>query len=116
MLFWKAKVTNMDEMEEIEEIEVRKQTKAEIIKRGCEWCTDRKRARSTDGVVRYGCIYSKCPYTILDKYETYDEFLDSDDSKIITPEFFQTVADCYDLAQVRDNSYQLYVGSLKRKF
>lgn len=113
MLFWKAKVKKMDEMEEIE---VRKQTKAEIIKRGCEWCTDRKRAKSTDGRMSYGCIHSRCPYTVLDKYETYDDFLASEDSKIITPEFFRTVADCYDLAQVRDNAYQLYVGSVKRKF
>jgi hypothetical protein len=106
----------MDEEEEIEEIEVRKQTKVEIIKRGCEWCTDRKRARSTDGVVRYGCIHSKCPYTILDKYETYDEFLDSDDSRIITPEFFRTSADCYELAQVRDNPYHLYFEGVSRRF
>ncbi len=65
---------------------------------------------------RYTCPHKECPYKVLDKYETYEDFLDSEDSKILVPEFFQTNADCYELAQVRDNPYHLYFEGISRRF
>jgi hypothetical protein len=34
------------------------------------------------GGIRTTCPHAKCPYTVLDKYDTYEAFMESDDSKI----------------------------------
>lgn len=72
-------------------------SKDEKIKRGCIYCIHIKKFRNHDGV-RSGCQFDECPYTVLDKYESYEEFMASEDSRIPVDEFFQTAADCYTLA------------------
>lgn len=69
----------------------------EKMKRGCMYC------KHVDIIhngrkSRIGCPFDECPYTVLDKYETYEEFMATEDCRILVDEFFQTVADCYALA------------------
>lgn len=56
-------------------------------KRGCQYCLHAKRVRDF-GEFRSGCQYNECPYTVLDKYESYEAFMESEDSKILVAEFF----------------------------
>lgn len=51
---------------------MRRLTKTEVKKRGCEYC-----AHHTG---RWNCPYEECPYKVLDKYSTYGQFLKSKDS------------------------------------
>ena len=83
----------------------------EIDQRGCLNCVDMENKGT-----HLKCPHDECPYKVLDKYESYDEFCASKDSRIIVPEFFQTSADCYELAQVRDNPYHLYFDGISRRF
>lgn len=53
----------------------------EKVQRGCFYCIDRKRVRTASGVST-NCPYDECPYHVLDKYETYEEYVESEDSKI----------------------------------
>jgi hypothetical protein len=66
--------------------------------RGCQYClhSDMKRYK---GQVRTFCPHRECPYTVLDKYESYEEFMESEDSMILVGEFFTSVAGCYELAK-----------------
>ena len=58
-------------------------TPEEKRKRGCYYCADVTRAKvKASGNVRTLCPHEKCPYTGLDKYDTYEAFMESDDSKI----------------------------------
>lgn len=63
--------------------------------RGCQYCMDMKRVR----LGKYyctGCPYPECKYHELDNYETYEEYMESEDCRILVTEFFETVAQCYD--------------------
>lgn len=52
-------------------------------KRGCIYCENVKRAYVPSYAgMRQTCPYTECPYTVLDKYDTYEDFMKSDDSKI----------------------------------
>lgn len=52
-------------------------------KRGCYYhCTDTRLISVGKGNFRRYCIHEKCPYRILDKYETYEDYLKSPDSRI----------------------------------
>lgn len=53
--------------------ERRMTTLAERAKRGCAYCADGFK----DG---RRCSYDKCPYKVLDKYNTFGQFLKSKDS------------------------------------
>jgi hypothetical protein len=55
----------------------RKLTKKERDKRGCSYCLD-----TGDKEQVWHCPHDECPYTVLDKYETYDDYMKSEDSKI----------------------------------
>lgn len=55
-------------------------------KRGCQDCAHV--GRKASGWLGKGCPYKECPYKVLDKYNTYEEYLASDESKIKTPQFF----------------------------
>lgn len=61
-------------------------------KRGCQYCLHVTSMRHK-GEVRNACPFTDCPYEVLDKYETYEEFMASEDSKILVNEFFSTVAE-----------------------
>ena len=65
--------------------------------RGCKYCLHVQIAPYS-GTTRTTCPFLECPYTVLDKYNTYEEFLASEDSKILVNEFFATVATVYELS------------------
>ena len=67
-------------------------------KRGCQYCLHSKKNR-IEGQLRTCCPFSNCQYPVLDKYESYEEFMESEDSKILVDEFFTSVAGCYGLAK-----------------
>lgn len=59
---------------------VRVVTSAEKRKRGCVYCVDNVREENSRGinVGRY-CPFEKCPYSELDKYKTYEQYIRSTD-------------------------------------
>ena len=58
--------------------------KAETTKRGCSYCTDiiRERIEKTGGG-RSRCPHEECPYKVLDKYDTYEDYMQGDECKEI---------------------------------
>ena len=64
--------------------------------RGCQYCTNMQLTKF-DGDSRTSCPFDTCPFSVLDKYKTYEEFLASEDSKIYIDEYFTTVGWCYAL-------------------
>lgn len=66
--------------------------------RGCQYCLHSDMKRHA-GQMRTFCPHSECPYDVLDKYETYERFMESEDSLIRVDEYFSTVAGCYELAR-----------------
>lgn len=55
--------------------------------RGCIYCANVGVSRyRTDN--RTSCPFDECPYRVLDKYKSYEEFMASEDSKILVTEFF----------------------------
>ena len=64
--------------------------------RGCQYCLHME-VHAMKGDSRTFCPFETCPFTVLDKYNTYEEFMKSEDSKILVNEFFSTVAYCYEL-------------------
>ena len=68
--------------------------------RGCIYCIHSTR-KIRRGENRTACPFGECPYTVLDKYNTYEEFMASEDSKILVEQFFSTVASVYDLSMPR---------------
>ena len=63
--------------------------------RGCLYCADVGTSKfSQDN--RTSCPHNECPYHVLDKYKSYDEFMTSQDSKILVGEFFTTVASSFE--------------------
>lgn len=58
-------------------------TAEEKKQRGCMYCKKVVRKRSTGWRgVRFVCPYAKCPYEVLDKYDAYEKYMKSEDSKI----------------------------------
>lgn len=78
--------------------------------RGCWYCTN-KQVTKDMGSIRTACPYKVCPYRELDKYDSYEEFLGSDDSKILVDGFFHTSASCYELANGNVTVKQIYGGT-----
>lgn len=66
--------------------------------RGCQYCADVGHIRAGNHGMRFACPHDECPYHVLDKHETYEKFMASEDSRILVDGFFQTAASCYDLA------------------
>lgn len=66
-------------------------------KHGCPYCLNVTTLRA-GGEIRNACPFDKCQYPVLDKYESYEQFMASEDSKIMVTEFFTSVADCYELS------------------
>ena len=67
-----------------------------------------------NGANRIACPYDECPHTVLDKYETYEQYMASEDSKILVHEFFQTVASCYELANSNASASEFFKGACSR--
>ena len=51
-------------------------------KRGCYYCLNTKLLSADNGYSRRYCIHDKCPYHVLDKYDTYEDYVKSPESKI----------------------------------
>ena len=66
--------------------------------RGCAYCLDMTTLRH-NGEIRNACPHPQCPYEVLDKYKSYEEFMLSEDSKIFVTEFFTTIPSCYELGE-----------------
>lgn len=72
---------------------MRSLTREGLYKRGCIYCLDMVRKPARWGNFRTkSCPYDVCPYEVLDKYKSYDEFIESEDSRILTDAFFDTGA------------------------
>lgn len=65
--------------------------------RGCKYCLHVTKGRCK-GNNQTACPFEECPFHVLDKYKTYEEFMASEDSKILVNEFFHTVATVYELS------------------
>lgn len=76
-------------------------------KRGCESCKD-KGLMYANGAVRSACPYEECPYHVLDKYDTYEEYMESEDCRILVNEFFQTIPECYESGRVSTRFRSIY--------
>ena len=63
---------------------------------GCQYCLHVTTKRH-EGEIRNACPFKECPYKVLDKYKSYEEFMASEDSKIFVTEFFSTVPGAYEL-------------------
>lgn len=67
-------------------------TAEEKTKRGCFWCADVASGKVRgDKRKRKLCPYTTCPYTVLDKYDTYEDYMKSKDSKINIAAFVEAV-------------------------
>ena len=84
-------------------------------KRGCVYCQNFVPGRYK-GSNRIACPFDKCPYRVLDKHETYEEFMASEDCKILVDGFFSTVASCYELGNGNATVRQIYSGKDFRGF
>lgn len=82
-------------------------------KRGCAFCKDMGHTR-TGGGLRIGCPHDECPYHVLDKYDSYEQFMASEDSKILVDGFFQTVASCYELQNGNATVNEIFRGAGSR--
>jgi hypothetical protein len=66
--------------------------KGEGTKRGCRYCTDVGRKFDAHrGGVRLACQHTECPFTVLDKYETYEDYMESKDGKLDVAAFMDAV-------------------------
>lgn len=66
-------------------------------KRGCIECLDAVPRYGADGrTAGVECPHAECPYHVLDKYDTYEKYMASEDCKILVNEFFPTVATIYE--------------------
>lgn len=63
--------------------EKRKMAPYEKRQRGCQYCLDKVMLWN-----EIRCSHSECPYRVLDKYETYNDFMKSEDSLIPGIGFF----------------------------
>ena len=59
---------------------------------GCYYCLDVRYQKDGNGVTRTCCMHESCPYKVLNKYESYDQFIQSEDSMIFVNEFFDTAS------------------------
>ena len=64
--------------------------------RGCQYCADFETER-IGSRIRGVCPFEECPYHVLDKYESYEAYMASEDSKILVDEFFSTASGAYEL-------------------
>lgn len=85
----------------------------EMRQRGCKFCKNVTTARNLYGD-RTACPFDECPYKVLDKYNSYEEFMASEDSKILVPEFFSSVSGFYDCPKRNASSKRLYSDGMDK--
>lgn len=76
--------------------------------RGCAYCLDMSVVHDDYDKPHFSCKHSKCPYTVLDKYETYEEFLESEDSKILVPQFFEAAEELFKMGKISNKPQRLF--------
>ena len=84
--------------------------------RGCDYCLDYTKARDVEGKPHHSCTHKACPYTVLDKYETYDEFLASEESKILVPMFFEAADELFRLAKISKKPLRMLIDRSGRAY
>lgn len=84
-------------------------------KRGCTCCHDVVLKKKGKAFTVY-CPHKECPYHVLDKYDSYEQFMASEDSKILVDGFFDTVAGCYTLANGNATVKDVLHNSAKGRF
>ena len=65
--------------------------------RGCVYCLHMSVQRHNGGL-RNACPFQQCPYEVLDKYKSYEEYMASEDSLIMVSEYFSTLPSVYELS------------------
>ena len=80
--------------------------------RGCAYCLHVIHGKF-NGSIRLTCPFDKCPYQVLEKYKTYEEFMASEDCKILVDEFFQTATSDYELGNGNIQILKMFSGCLK---
>lgn len=80
---------------------------AEKKQRGCQYCQHKDNTKIF-GDIRTSCPFAECPFHVLDKYETFEEFLASEDSKILVNEFFVSAAGFYELPKSERKSNKVF--------
>jgi hypothetical protein len=90
--------------------------KYENKKRGCNYCFNVEHVKCGHAT-QTRCPFDECPYKVLDKYDSYEDYMASEDSKILVDEFFQTVADYYMFGSVSKKPTKHYSdGDFKVNF
>ena len=82
---------------------------------GCAYCQNVQHVKH-GGCNRLACPFRKCPYKVLEKYDTYEEFMKSEDCKILVDGFFHTAASCYELSNGNAQVKQIFGGKEYRGF
>lgn len=85
-----------------------------IKKRGCDFCLDMAVTKGEDKKPHKTCMHDTCPYKVLDKYETYEEFMQSEDSRILVGQFFETAAKCYTMGKITKKPQRMFSDGDKR--
>lgn len=80
--------------------------------RGCAYCLHVDHEKF-NGSTRLTCSFDKCPYQVLEKYKTYEEFMASEDCKILVGEFFQTAASDYGIGNGNAQIMKMFSEVLK---
>jgi hypothetical protein len=88
--------------------------KEEKTKRGCAYCADTVKIYIRSH--RLLCPYEECPYTVLDKHDTYEEFMKSKDSTINLGELLGNDGDQRRLTLSPKRCYSLRCKVYKRFF
>lgn len=83
--------------------------------RGCQYCLHSSEIRY-GGQYRTACPFGECPYKMLDQYKTYEEFIASEDSRILVDEFFTSVAGCYELAKQAHTTKKIFSDGDQRLY
>lgn len=82
--------------------------------RGCEFCLDYTKARDSEGKPHHSCTHKACPYKVLDKYETYDEFLASKESMILVPQFFEAANELIRMTNIGRKPVKMFSDVYRR--
>ena len=70
-------------------------TSYEKRQRGCQYCTDVATNPRQYGE-RTACPHVVCPFGVLEKYRSYEDYMKSDDCKLLVGEFFKSVSGFYE--------------------
>lgn len=82
---------------------MRQLTLRERKQRGCAYCLDMAIITDDKDKQHMMCAHGECPNKVLDKFESYEEYMESEDSKILVTQFMEQAANCYTLAQPQNH-------------